>query len=134
MLTLAVPVANPLPNQLNRCRLAQQPIDHGSDDDATKPKVFTIFLFVFHGGSGVGVQKAVQVANGACTVLRKAVAPLTFDGLVTSEGAPVNVPTGYDQIAAILAGPGNKAAKNDAILSALLAMGVLSADFAGVVS
>lgn len=139
-LTFATPVNNPLPNQLTRCRLSRQPIDHGA--------AYTIPLFVFHAASGKGIEATLVIQNGACSVLRKTVAPLgwedlvyvipyTFTSTVPAERgvtAAVQVATGYDQIDAIMSGAGTKAAKADAILTALLSMGVIHAELTGTVS
>ena len=125
---IAAPVTNPLPNQLNRIRLARQPIDHGA--------AFSIPLFVFHGASGRGVDVSVVVQNsekGGCSVLRKNATPVSFEDLVIVSGS-VDVEDGYDQIDTIMSGAGSKAAKADAILTALLAMGVIDAGLTGPVS
>ncbi len=127
-LTFTLPVSNPLPNQLTRCRLARQPIDHGA--------AYTIPLFVFHAASGRGIDVSVIVQNsaqGPCSVLRKNATPTGWEDLVVVQGT-VNVADAYTQIDAIVSGAGTKAAKGYAILTKLLEWGVIHAELAGTVS
>lgn len=121
---ITAPVPTNIPTTLNRIAIVRRPIDRGA--------AWEITLSVFHGATGKGHQHTVVVQNGLCSAIKKNDTATEWSDLITAATSP-SVADGYTQIETIMDGPGTKNAKNDAILTALLAMGVIDASLTGTV-